>query len=93
MNVRIPAVRLGLLPAGIALALAPSFASAQDAAAGGTTDLDRVVGLASTGSPRGPQGLVCPSGQTLVTLRPHLVRRSTMSPVPPLPRAPAWPLS
>ncbi|MBO1749091.1 TonB-dependent receptor [Stenotrophomonas sp. SI-NJAU-1] len=42
MNVRIPAVRLGLLPAGIALALAPSFASAQDAAAGGTTDLDRI---------------------------------------------------
>ena len=41
MNVRIPAVRLGLLPAGIALALAPSFASAQDAAAG-TTDLDRI---------------------------------------------------
>ncbi|PTS76003.1 TonB-dependent receptor [Stenotrophomonas sp. HMWF022] len=35
-------MRLGLLPAGIALALAPSFASAQDAAAGGTTDLDRI---------------------------------------------------
>lgn len=41
MNFRTPAVRLGLLPAGIALALAPSFASAQEAAAG-TTDLDRI---------------------------------------------------
>jgi iron complex outermembrane receptor protein len=34
-------VRLGLLPAGIALALVPSFASAQEAASG-TTDLDRI---------------------------------------------------
>ena len=42
MNFRNPAVRLGLLPAGIALALAPSFASAQEAAATGTTDLDRI---------------------------------------------------
>ncbi|MER2177019.1 MAG: TonB-dependent receptor plug domain-containing protein, partial [Stenotrophomonas maltophilia] len=41
MNFRTPAVRLGLLPAGIALALVPSFASAQEAAAG-TTDLDRI---------------------------------------------------
>lgn len=41
MNFRTPAVRLGMLPAGIALALSPSFASAQDAAAG-TTDLDRI---------------------------------------------------
>ena len=41
MNFRTPAVRLGLLPAGIALALAPSFASAQEAASG-TTDLDRI---------------------------------------------------
>ncbi|MFI8719823.1 TonB-dependent receptor domain-containing protein [Stenotrophomonas sp. NPDC077464] len=41
MNFRTPAVRLGLLPAGIALALLPSIASAQDAATG-TTDLDRI---------------------------------------------------
>ena len=41
MNFRTPAVRLGLLPAGIALALVPSFASAQEAASG-TTDLDRI---------------------------------------------------
>jgi len=41
MNFRNPAVRLGMLPAGIALALSPSFASAQDAASG-TTDLDRI---------------------------------------------------
>jgi len=41
MNFRTPAVRLGLLPAGIALALSPTFASAQEAAAG-TTDLDRI---------------------------------------------------
>jgi iron complex outermembrane receptor protein len=41
MNFRTPAVRLGMLPAGIALALSPSFASAQEAAAG-TTDLDRI---------------------------------------------------
>ncbi len=40
MNVRTPAVRLGLLPAGIALALAPTFASAQEAQ--GATDLDRI---------------------------------------------------
>ena len=40
MNVRTPAVRLGLLPAGIALALAPTFASAQEAK--GATDLDRI---------------------------------------------------
>ncbi|GAB3063071.1 TonB-dependent receptor domain-containing protein [Stenotrophomonas tumulicola] len=42
MNFRNPAVRLGMLPAGIALALSPSFASAQEAAASGTTDLDRI---------------------------------------------------
>ncbi|SFR85037.1 iron complex outermembrane recepter protein [Stenotrophomonas maltophilia] len=43
MNVRNPAVRFGLLPAGIALALAPAFASAQEAPeAKGTTDLDRI---------------------------------------------------
>lgn len=41
MNFRTPAVRLGLLPAGIAIALTPAFASAQDAAAGATT-LDRL---------------------------------------------------
>lgn len=40
MNVRTQAVRLGLLPAGIALALAPTFASAQEAQ--GATDLDRI---------------------------------------------------
>ncbi|HAL21232.1 MAG TPA: TonB-dependent receptor [Stenotrophomonas sp.] len=34
-------MRLGLLPAGIALALSPAFASAQEAASG-TTDLDRI---------------------------------------------------
>lgn len=42
MNFRTPAVRLGMLPAGIALALSPGVASAQDAAASGTTDLDRI---------------------------------------------------
>ena len=41
MNFRTPAVRLGLLPAGIAIALTPAFASAQDATAGATT-LDRL---------------------------------------------------
>ena len=41
MKVRTPAIRLGLLPAGIAIALTPAFASAQDAAKG-TTDLDRI---------------------------------------------------
>ncbi|MGH8240980.1 MAG: TonB-dependent receptor plug domain-containing protein, partial [Steroidobacteraceae bacterium] len=41
MNFRTPAVRLGLLPASIALALVPSLASAQEAASG-TTDLDRI---------------------------------------------------
>ncbi|HBN54414.1 MAG TPA: TonB-dependent receptor [Stenotrophomonas sp.] len=41
MKFRTPAVRLGLLPAGIAIALTPAFASAQDAAAGATT-LDRL---------------------------------------------------
>jgi len=40
MNVRTPAVRFGLLPAGIALALAPSLASAQEAPA--ATNLDRI---------------------------------------------------
>ena len=40
MNFRTPAVRLGLLPAGIALALSPTFASAQEAK--GATDLDRI---------------------------------------------------
>ena len=42
MKVRTPATRLGLLPAGIAIALTPAFASAQDAAKG-TTDLDRLA--------------------------------------------------
>ena len=41
MKFRTPAMRLGLLPAGIAIALTPAFASAQDAAKG-TTDLDRI---------------------------------------------------
>ena len=41
MKFRTPAVRLGLLPAGIAIALTPAFASAQDTAAGATT-LDRL---------------------------------------------------
>jgi len=41
MKLRNSAVRLGLLPAGIAIALTPAFASAQDAAAGATT-LDRL---------------------------------------------------
>ncbi|WP_296251856.1 TonB-dependent receptor [uncultured Stenotrophomonas sp.] len=41
MKLRNSAVRLGLLPAGIAIALTPSFASAQEAAAGATT-LDRL---------------------------------------------------
>ncbi|MQP77120.1 TonB-dependent receptor [Stenotrophomonas sp. MYb238] len=40
MKFRTPAVRLGLLPAGIAIALTPAFASAQDAA--GATTLDRL---------------------------------------------------
>ena len=41
MKFRTPAVRLGLLPAGIAIALTPAFASAQDANASATT-LDRL---------------------------------------------------
>lgn len=41
MKLRNSAVRLGLLPAGIAIALTPAFASAQEAAAGATT-LDRL---------------------------------------------------
>ncbi|MGB3392064.1 MAG: TonB-dependent receptor [Stenotrophomonas sp.] len=41
MKFRTPAIRLGLLPAGIAIALTPAFASAQDSAKG-TTDLDRI---------------------------------------------------
>jgi len=41
MKFRTPAMRLGLLPAGIAIALTPAFASAQDSAQG-TTDLDRI---------------------------------------------------
>ncbi len=41
MKFRTPAMRLGLLPAGIAIALTPAFASAQDTAKG-TTDLDRI---------------------------------------------------
>ena len=41
MKFRTPAMRLGLLPAGIAIALTPAFASAQDSAKG-TTDLDRI---------------------------------------------------
>ncbi len=41
MKFRTPAVRLGLLPAGIAIALTPAFASAQDTTAGATT-LDRL---------------------------------------------------
>lgn len=41
MKLRNSAVRLGLLPAGIALALTPAFASAQDATSGATT-LDRL---------------------------------------------------
>ncbi|WP_433852380.1 TonB-dependent receptor [Stenotrophomonas nitritireducens] len=40
MKFRTPAVRLGLLPAGIAIALTPAFASAQDAT--GATTLDRL---------------------------------------------------
>ncbi|WP_207911825.1 TonB-dependent receptor [Stenotrophomonas sp. ATCM1_4] len=40
MKLRNSAVRLGLLPAGIAIALTPAFASAQDAA--GATTLDRL---------------------------------------------------
>ncbi len=40
MKFRTPAVRMGLLPAGIAIALTPAFASAQEAKA--TTDLDRI---------------------------------------------------
>jgi iron complex outermembrane receptor protein len=42
MNFRTPAARLGLLPAGIAMALVPSFANAQDSAAAGATTLDRM---------------------------------------------------
>ena len=42
MKFRNSAVRLGLLPAGIAMALVPSFASAQDSAAAGATTLDRM---------------------------------------------------
>ncbi|KRG78566.1 TonB-dependent receptor [Stenotrophomonas ginsengisoli] len=42
MKFRNSAVRLGLLPAGIAMVLAPSFASAQDSAAAGATTLDRM---------------------------------------------------
>jgi len=41
MKLRNSAVRLGLLPAGIAIALTPAFASAQETAAGATT-LDRL---------------------------------------------------
>jgi iron complex outermembrane receptor protein len=40
MKFRTPAVRMGLLPAGIAIALTPAFASAQEAK--GTTELDRI---------------------------------------------------
>ncbi|MCL7715165.1 TonB-dependent receptor [Stenotrophomonas mori] len=40
MKFRTPAMRLGLLPAGIAVALTPAFASAQDTA--GATTLDRL---------------------------------------------------
>ncbi|HEY5851943.1 MAG TPA: hypothetical protein VIT62_14405, partial [Lysobacter sp.] len=36
------AMRVGMLPAGIAIALAPAFASAQEAAAEGATTLDRI---------------------------------------------------
>ncbi|WP_181109149.1 TonB-dependent receptor plug domain-containing protein [Xanthomonas arboricola] len=45
MNLRTSAVRLGLLPAGIAIALTPAFAVAQDQPANqqsGTTTLDRI---------------------------------------------------
>ena len=44
MNYRNPrfAVRAGLLPAGIALALAPAFAGAQEQAQGDPTTLDRI---------------------------------------------------
>ena len=38
MNLRTSAVRLGLLPAGIAIALTPAFAAAQES----TTTLDRI---------------------------------------------------
>ncbi|WP_295920180.1 Plug domain-containing protein, partial [uncultured Xanthomonas sp.] len=42
MNLRTPAVRLGLLPASIAIALTPAIAGAQEAAASSTTTLDRI---------------------------------------------------
>ncbi len=43
MNLRTPAVRLGVLPAGIAIALTPAFAAAQEqSAAPSTTTLDRI---------------------------------------------------
>ncbi|MCD7097674.1 TonB-dependent receptor [Stenotrophomonas sp. MMGLT7] len=43
MNLRIPAVRLGLLPAGIAIALTPAFAVAQETSTTPeTTNLDRI---------------------------------------------------
>ncbi|WP_305804170.1 TonB-dependent receptor [Stenotrophomonas sp. YIM B06876] len=42
MNFRTPAVRLGLLPAGIAIALTPAVAFAQAAPASGATELDRI---------------------------------------------------
>jgi iron complex outermembrane receptor protein len=42
MKLRNSAIRLGLLPAGIAMALVPSLASAQDSAAAGATTLDRL---------------------------------------------------
>ncbi|WP_343652550.1 TonB-dependent receptor [Stenotrophomonas sp.] len=44
MNVRNPALRLGLLPAGIAIALTPAFASAQEATAATTLDRLEVTG-------------------------------------------------
>ncbi|HBK47579.1 MAG TPA: TonB-dependent receptor [Xanthomonadaceae bacterium] len=42
MNLRTPAVRLGLLPAGIAIALTPAFASAQEQSQSAPTTLDRI---------------------------------------------------
>jgi iron complex outermembrane receptor protein len=43
MNLRTPALRVGLLPAGIAIALTPAFASAQEQSADqNTTTLDRI---------------------------------------------------
>ena len=44
MKFRTPAVRLGLLPAGIAIALTPAFAAAQDAEAPTTLDRLEVTG-------------------------------------------------